>query len=899
MLDAARRGESRTLVVRGEPGIGKSALLGYAVDAGTDFPLVRLTGVESESELGFAALHRLLVPMIDEIDGLPYPQRDALNSAFGLSATGPPNRFLVGLALITLAANAARPKQRLLALIDDAQWIDRESLEVLAFWGRRIDAEGIALLFAARSNTAATATLENFSALDLGGLSTRDAHTLLMSSATSRFDHQVADRIIAEANGNPLALLEMGRDLSVEQLLGAASGLQPLPLAKRVEESFVRQVTALPPQTQTLLLIAAADSTRDIATIWGAASRLGVGQEAINAALTADLVTLNPSLDFRHPLVRSAVYNSSTAEQRQAVHYALASLSGDKGDSERQAWHLASASHKADEEIASALERCAFEARERGRHQAAVAMFSRAAELSPLAEYAAERRLEAAASAIDSGSPHQARALLTLAVPELKHAVLVAHARRVEGLAFYQEARGAEAAPLLLEASVALRDTDPSLSRRTLLEALDAALLLGNLTSEDRALTQAIAAAAVAAPSGAEHIVDALLKALSLWIRDGFVVAASELRSALDTLRRVGVSTEALVPWTILIAVTARATWDEEAHNELMTRVIRAARAAGALQLAATSLWARASGHLPAGRFADAADDFAAAADAYIAAGENPLSLEVVGTELLAYQGNEAEVRARADFIIALATDMKLGSLVYSAHHYVLLLDLGMCQYADALVHAIPLFENDPTNQANQALPDVIEAAVRAGKKDLAEAALDRLAARASASGTTWARALLARSSALVGHEPVEARYVNSIELFATTSLTFELARSRLVYGEWLRRGNRRIEARDQLRAAYQAFAAAGAEAFAVRAKDELRATGETARKRTVDTVNDLTPQETRIAQLAAHGDSNPEIAAQLFISASTVDYHLRKVYRKLSVTSRRQLQRTLPITSA
>ena len=890
-LDAARRGESSTLVVRGEPGVGKSALLNYAVDAGADFPLIRLTGIASEYELGFAALHRLLVPMLDEIQELPTPQRDALNSAFGLAATTSPNTFLVGLGLISLAGHAAQRKQRLLAVIDDAHWIDRESLQVLAFWGRRIEAEGIALVFAVRTDSDAAATLESFQTLEVSGLAVPDAYELLMSSAASRFDREVADRIVTETDGNPLALIEIARDLSVEGLLGAGSALEPIPLVKRVEQNFARQVGELPPETQVLLLIAAADSTRDIATVWGAASVLGVEPNAIDAAIEAGLVSLNPSLSFKHPLVRSAVYGGSASADRRSVHNALASLSGEKGDKEREAWHLAAAAYGPDEDLASALERCALEARERGSHSSALAMFNRAAALSPLVERAAERRVEAAASAIDSGSPQQAQVLLASATRDLPSENLAAHAKRLNGLAFYHEARGADAVPLLLEAAVELQEASPSLARRTLLEAVDAALLLGNLTLDDRALTQAVAAAPVKMPSGTDPVVDALLDSIALWLREGFVAAAAALRSTLAMLQQADVGAEQLLPWGILIAVVARATWDEKALNDIMNRLIRIGRTHGDLQHVAAALWARAAVALPAARFTDSIDDFAAAADVYLAAGENPVSLEVVGTELLAWQGNETETRSRADAIIALGSDLRIGSTVLMAHHCLVLLDLGMRKYADAFEHALVILECDPTHHGNIALPDVIEAAARAGSKDVADAALERFTERASASGTAWARALLARSCALVGREPVEGHYVQSIELFTNTGLQFELARSRLVYGEWLRRENRRVEAREQLRVAYETFANAGAEAFATRASDELQATGERARRRTVETLNDLTPQETRIAQLAAQGDTNPEIAAQLFISASTVDYHLRKVYRKLSVTSRRQLE--------
>ncbi len=878
-------------MIRGEAGIGKTALINYAVSAADDFLVVRFTGAEAERELGFAALHRLLTPILHQIERLPSPQRDALNSALGLAAGPPASGFLVGLGVISLAANAARARQCLLCVIDDAQWVDTESIEALAFWGRRLHAEGIALIFAEREE-AQTSPLDGFPTLEIDGLTDKAARTLLATESGFGGDRQFADRIITEARGNPLALVEFAKDPHLDQLIGAAANLQPLPLSRRLEERFARQTRSLPVDSQMLLLLAAADSTADTAFLLRAASVLGVKTDAAAAAEAAGLVVLGSTVAFRHPLIRSAIYGGARPADRRAAHRALAAATDSEADSDRRAWHLAAASVGADEEVAGILEVGAGRARERGSHNAAAALLSRSAELSPDPERAAERRIAAAEEALASGSSLQVHALIDVAKPALRDPVTAARADRLDGNAWRREAKTAIAAPLLLSAATALMPTDPRLARQTLLEAIEAVLIAGGAAG-DKVIT-AITEAARAAPPGDDAIVDLLLDAFGTYLAAGFVAAAPALRVAVTAMSDAAMSADRLIRWVQFAVFATRALWDDEAHTRLTARLVQASREQGALMWLAVALKARATDEVWAtGRF-DAADiDLADAADVSVAAGEHPMSIEMMGLEVSAIRGCSAQTRLSAGTVIQDAAELGSGSAALFAHHALLLLDLGAGDYSEALGHAVATMTGR-VGCGHQVLADVVEAAVRGGDPDRAHAAVACLAERAPASGTPWAMGLLARCRALLAGDDAERLYQEAIELLVSTRMAVELARAHLLYGEWLRRQKRRTDARDQLRIAHNMFTDMGADAFANRARHELLATGERARKRTVESSNELTPQETRVARLAADGDTNTEIASQLFIGVGTVEYHLRKVFRKLSVSSRRQLKGAL-----
>ena len=637
-----------------------------------------------------------------------------------------------------------------------------------------------------------------------------------------------------------------------------------------------------------LLLLAAADSTADTAFLLRAAAILGVKTEAAAAAEAAGLVVLGSTVAFRHPLIRSAVYGGARPADRRAAHKALAAATDSEEDSDRRAWHLAAASVGRDEEVAAILERGAERARERGGHNAAAALLSRSAELSPSPERAAVRRIAAAEAALASGASFQVHALIALAKPALQDPVMTARADRLDGNAWRREAKTAIAAPLLLSAAVALMPTDPRLARQTLLEAIEAVLIAGSAAGDD--VISAVTEAVRAAPPGDDAIVDLLLDAFGTYLAAGFVAAAPASTRRGHGDEQSGDTRRSAHPMGPVRSLCHPCPLGRPGAQQVDDRLAQASREQGALMWLAVALKARATDEVWAGRFDAAEIDLADAADVSLAAGEHPMSIEMMGLEVAAIRGRVAQTRASARTVIQNAAELGSGSAALFAHHAMLLLDLGAAEYGEALGHAVAAMTGR-VGSGHQVLADVIEAAVRAGDPGRARAATDSLAERAPASGTPWAMGLLARCRALLADDDAEQLYQEAIDLLGSTRMAVELARAYLLYGEWLRRQKRKIDARDQLRIAHNMFADMGADAFANRARHELLATGERVRKRSVETSSELTPQEERVARLAAAGDTNAEIAAKLFIASSTVEYHLRKVFRKLSVTSRRQLK--------
>jgi DNA-binding CsgD family transcriptional regulator len=895
MLAAAREGLSRTLVIQGEAGIGKTTLLDYAATAADDFLVVHFTGIESEQTLAFAALHRLLTPVLHQIARLPAPQRDALNSALGLAAGPPADRYLVGLGVISLAANAARARRRLLCIIDDAQWVDRESIETLAFWGRRIHAEGIALIFSERVGTTSPNPLDGFPTLEVRGLTSDAARQLVAAHAELPLDTETADGIVAQLEGNPLAILELSQRLRADQLNEAVLAPRPLALGRRLEEHFMGHVRSLPIEAQMMLLLVAADSTGDAAVVWKAASVLGVNPEAAETAEGAGLLILDAPIRLRHPLIRSAVYGSARPADRRAVHRALGVVADETGDRDRRAWHLAAATIGGDEHVAGLLEERASYAGDRGGHTTRAALLSRAAEMTPDPRRAAARFVDAAEAALAGGSPHHAQALLKRAMPALDDPTVRARAERLEGSAWKMVGQTGFAAPVLLSAAQELLTSEPELGRYTLLEAFEAALLSGHFSNESAEIVNTAAAAAKSSKPSVANTVDLLLDALTTYVTSGYLPSVPKLRSALTSMTSVDGTAEELIRWAVLASSVSRALWDQDAHDEVMSRLARVRRQRGALPFLGAVLEAQATSEVWAGHFSSAELLFSQAGEVFSEAGFGALAGNLMGLDLLVYRGQEAEARATADMVLAVAKQLGMGALENVVDRSLTVLDLATGHYREAMEHSVAVFNRDPLPLGTEVLPDLIEAAVRIGDLEVAKAAMDRLADRAPASGTAWAAGLLARGRALLAGDDGETHYREAIGHFASTRLVVELARSHLVYGEWLRRQSRRVDAREELRTAYDAFETMGVTAFAQRARTELLATGEHARKRTVESSDNLTPQETHVAQLAAAGETNTEIATQLYISTSTVEYHLRKVYRKLAITSRRQLKRALP----
>jgi DNA-binding CsgD family transcriptional regulator len=889
LLDAAREGRGGVLAMYGDPGVGKTVLLEYAVEAGKDFRVARAVGVEGEMELAYAALQQLCSPSLAHLERLPDPQREALAVAFGLTAGQAPNTFLVGLAVLGLLSEAAEERP-LLCVVDDAQWLDRASARALAFVARRLLAERIALVVAARELSDA---LTGLSQLHVEPLRRGDARTLLQSVLPGRLDEPVLERIVVETRGNPLALLELPRGLTPAQLAGGFGLPAALPLSAQIEESFTRRLARMPRDARRLLLVAAADSTGDLALVWRAAQRLGIPESAVDTVEADGLLALSEGVVFRHPLVRSAVYRASGPEERSEVHLALAEATDPEIDPDRRAWHRARAAVMPDEDVAAELERSAARALARGGFAAAAAFLERSSALTPDARRRAGRALAAAQAKQEAGALDEALALVANAAGGPLDDFQRAHVDVLRARISFAADRGREAPRLLLEAARRLEALDVRLAREIYLDALTAALFAARLGGTCDARQVATAARAAPPPPFPPRAADLLLDGLALLVTEGRTAATTPLRKALTAFHRDTTGTEEGLRWLWLAGRTAGFIWDYESWDSLTARQVRAARKVGALGHLPLAFSTRVGVHLFAGEL-QAAASLVEQSDALAEATYSRVVPPYGALALAAFRGREDEVTRLVrtntpDFItrgegIGLTVSQWVTAVLYN----------GLARYEDAFTAAADA-ATDPHELwfSTFALVELIEAASRSGRPDRAAEAFELLSESTRASGTPWALGVEARSRALLSHtEAAEALYREAIDLLQPTRLRLDLARAHLLYGEWLRRQRRRLDARDQLRVAHELFFDFGMEAFAARTAVELEATGEHARKRTVDTRDQLTPQEAEISRLVARGDSNREIAAQLFISPSTVEYHLRKVFRKLDVTSRTQLAR-------
>ena len=888
LLEAVRGGQSRVLVVSGEPGVGKTALLESAISSASGFRIVRAVGVESEMELAFAAMQQLCAPLLDRLDRLPAPQQDALGVAFGLRAGDAPDRFLVGLAVLSLLAEAAEERP-LVCVIDDAQWLDRASAQALLFVARRLLAESVALLLVTRDPGD---ELKGLPGLMVEGLRNGDARALLGSAVRVPLDERVRERIVAETRGNPLALLELPRGLTAAELAGGF-GLPDAPaLSGRIEDSFRRRLAALPADTQQLLLVAAAEPVGDPVLVWRAAGRLGIEVQA--AADTDGLLAIGARVTFRHPLVRSAVYRAASAEDRHAAHRALADATDPEVDPDRRAWHLAQATAGFDEDVAAELERSAGRAQARGGLAAAAAFLDRAVALTPEPSRRASRALAAAQAKHQAGAFDAAFRLVAIAesgpLNELQRAQVELLRSEIE----FAVNRGRDAPPLLLKAARRLEPLDIGIARVTYLEALSAAISAGRLGARDGVRETADAARRAAPSSEPPGAPDLLLDGLALLHTEGYGAGTPMLKRALRAFRADELSSEDGIRWLWLACRTAMDLWDDESWFLLSARQIQLARDAGALTVLPLALNLRAGIHIFAGEFA-AAETLSEEADAVSDAIANP-SIRHARVFLAAWRGQQEETAALTAASDRDATARGEGRTIGVGKYAIAVLYNGLAQYEEALTAARQATDY-PQDLAffGWGLVELIEAAARCGEDDLAADGARRLSELTRIAGTDWAVGTEALCRALVSEDDVvEDLFREAIARLARTRVRVQLARAHLLYGEWLRRGRRRLDARDQLRRAHELFVEFGMEAFAERARVELGATGEHARKRTVETRDDLTPQEAQISRLAADGATNPEIAAQLFISPSTVDYHLRKAFRKLGVKSRHQLKQHL-----
>jgi DNA-binding CsgD family transcriptional regulator len=894
LVAAVRAGESRALVVRGDPGVGKTALLEYlAGQAQSSCRVVRAAGVQTEMELAFATVHQLCAPLLDGLKGLPEPQREALATAFGISARPPPDRFLVGLAVLSLLSDAASERP-LLWLVDDQQWADHASAQVLAFVARRLGTESVGLVFAAR---VPGDDLSGLPELAVTGLTEAEARALLDGALTVPISAQVRDQIVAETGGNPLALLELPRALTPAQLAGGFGLAGAVLPSGDLEDSFRQRADALPDQTRLLLLAAAADPSGDAALVWRAARRLGIGAEAAGPAGGAGLAEFGVRVRFRHPLVRSAVYRSAPDRDRRLVHGALADSIDPELDPDRRAWHRAMAAAPGpDEDVAAELENSAGRARARGGLSAAAAFLERAVMLTVDPAQRADRALTAARIKAQAGEFGAALDLLSVAeanpISEFQHA----HADLLRAQVAFFTSRGRDAPPLLLKAARRLAPIDAALSRATYLDSLAAALFAGRLGSpEGDAARIARAAAAAPGPPHAPRAPDLLLDGLAARYNEGYVAGLPMLREAVAAYGN-GMSADEELRWLWLACVAAIHGWDDDRWDQLSTRFVQLARDDGALSELPFAINTRAYMLLFAGEL----DTVAALAD------EVRVVVEVTGSSrtlyaavgLAALRGDQGAVSALTMVPADDAAKRGEGRVISMARWADAVLSNGLGRYQQAMTAAQQAASDaGDLSTSGWALVELIEAAARSGNGDAAASALGKLAAMTSASGTDWSLGIEARCRALLSDgEAANRLYRESIERLGRTRMRPDLARAHLLYGEWLRRERRRSEAREQLRAGHGMLEAMGMEAFADRAWRELRATGETARRRSGEAGGqELTAHEAQIARLARDGLTNPQIGARLFLSPRTVQYHLSNVFAKLGITSRSQLDRALP----
>lgn len=893
LLMGVRGGRSAALLVHGEAGIGKTALLEYALRNATDCRIGRATGIESEMELAFGGLHQLCAPFLDRVDRLPVPQREALGTVFGMNAAPPPDRFLVGLAVLSLLAEAAA-ELPLVCLIDDAQWLDQVSAQILVFVARRLLAERVALVFAMRDASADHA-LMSLPRLQVTGLNGHDAGALLDAAAQGPLDERIRGRILAEARGNPLALLELPRTLTAAELAGGFSSPDARPLANQMEEGFLRRVKALPPGTQRLLLIAAAEPGGDVTLLRRAAGRLGIAADnAVAPAEAAGLLTLDTWVRFRHPLVRSAAYRAAPARDRQIVHRALSEATDARSDPDRRAWHLACATVGLDESVASGLEQSADRARARGGVAAAAAFLARAAQLTPDPARRGARSLAAAQAKHQAGAFGEALTLLDAADLDPLDELARAQVALLRGQVMFASRSASAGLPVLLDAAKRLELLDVDLARTTYRDAIYAALTAGRMPG-DEAIEKVARAMLTMAPAADATRTGLLLEGLARVTIEGYAAGVPLLREALAALKGADLTREEALGWLPLACRMAHDAREFETWSVLSARLVELARSTGALSVLPSALLLRLSNRVYAGDLTEATSLVAEATTIGEATGSGFFA-HYGAMVLEPWRGGEAETHQVIDVI---TRDMLLrgeGKVLSATGWAAAVLNNSLGRYEEAYAAA------RRGSQYPQELGlsigstvELVEAAVRTGRPAEAAAAAKTISAMARASGTDWALGTAAGVTAQVSDgRDADELYQEAVDRLERAGVRMEAARFRLLHGEWLRREERRDDAREQLGLAHELLDEIGAAAFAERARREYKATGATVRRRSVETPATLTPHEAQIARLAGEGMTNPEIGARLFISPRTVEWHLSTVFAKLGITSRRQLRTAL-----
>jgi DNA-binding CsgD family transcriptional regulator len=849
---AAAKGHGGALVLRGGPGIGKSSLLDHVRRTTAGFLVIEASGAEFESELPFAALHQLCMPMLAYVDELP----EALRVAFGL-AEGTPELFRIGLAALQLLSGAAR-RQPVLCVIDDAHWLDDASVKALTFLARRIVSEPVAMVFAARHG------LDELPGLEVAGLADTDARGLLPAT----LDEQVRDRILAEARGNPLALLELPR----------AGGFDlPDTVPNRIERSFQARLADLPADARLLLTVASAEPTGDPTLLWAAVGKLGIDVGAGGAAEASGLVEFGTRVRFCHPLARSTVYRAADAGQRHTAHRVLADVTDPATDPDRRAWHRAQSSTGPDENVAAELELSASRARARGGVAASAAFLERAAALSLDPAKRVERTLAAVRAKLEAETAEAAAELLSTVDTSGLDAWQHAKADLLRGQIAFVRPNDSDGPAHMLRAARRLAELDPKWSRDCYVDALEMALVVGRVNG----VMDTVVTAAREAPPAPKppDILDALI-----------MVNTEGYRTAVPVLRAVVADDESISARPALASVVAAGLWDVDAHTKVTEWIMRSGRASGSQMMLRLGLAQTASGAVYTGNFGTAMSAIAEEEAIADAAGASPLMYPRL--HLAGMRGRRKEALEIIETATAAASARGIGQLAANIHWAAAVLSNGLADYPAALTAARQAAAEGDLFMAGIALPEVVEAAVRCGEHAAAEEALASLTDRTQASDTNWGLGVAAYARGLITGE--EDDYREAISRLDDSALVPYHARALLLYGEWLRRQGRRLDARQALRTAHEKLSETGMEAFARRAADELRATGGQARSRSAHTYDELTMQEVHIARLVATGATSKEVAARLFLSPRTIDAHLRNIFRKLGITSRRQL-RDLP----
>jgi DNA-binding CsgD family transcriptional regulator/tetratricopeptide (TPR) repeat protein len=894
LLSDVMEGTSRVTVLRGDAGVGKSALLRYVSHRVNGWQVATAVGVESEMELAYSSLHQLCAPMLDHLDRLPPPQRLALATVFGLGTGTVPDRFLVGLATLSLLADAAEQRP-LICIIDDAQWLDQASAQILTFVARRLLAERIAVVCAVRRSSGDD-VLTGLPELSVHGLNDRDARALLLDNMYGPLDVAVCDQIVSESHGNPLALLEFPRTWNTAEFAGGFGfpSSQPHTVVSKIEESYARRLHLLAAHTQLLVVAAAAEPVGNPLLLQRAAQGLGLEMTAADPAVGAGLLKMGRRVEFAHPLVRSAAYRSASAEDRRHVHRALADATDATADPDRRAWHRARATPGPDEEIAAELEHSAGRAQDRGGVAAAAAFLTHATELTPDPARRVQRALDAAFANMLAGTFDTARTLITTASDGPADEPQRARIDLLRAQLAFASSRGTEATPLLLAAARRFESLDVNLARETYLDTFSAALF-GARLSESIGVRD-VGEAARTAPRQTDHdatVADLLLDGL-VALTDEYAAGIPLCRKALQKLSGEGVSPQERLRWLWQGCVVALELWDDETAYLLSHQSVQIARKTGTLSELALALSAHTPVLVLCGELSAAASAVAESQSVQEATG---ISSAPYGALILdAWSGRELQTRDLIEMTTREVRARGEGIGIAICEYARAVLCNGLGQYEEAVLGARSANEYQEVVAENWGLSELIEPATRTGRTDLARECLNRMARKAQATGTDWALGIEARSQALLSRgADAEEAFRDAIEHLSRTRIRAELARTHLLYGEWLRRANRRVDARGQLNVAHEMFDTMGMKSFAERTRRELIATGGTVHKRNVETRMNLTAQEVQIARLARDGLSNPEIGAQLFLSARTVEWHLSKVFTKLDISSRRQLRAALP----